>query len=94
VADACWACSVVDGLCGDRLEPGDQLVEFVRGEHVARRCRQLVGEGLDPLADLPACVGEPLATSTRSRTALNVPLCAAATRSKSDMRKRTVSQSN
>jgi hypothetical protein len=60
VAGTCRACSVVDGLgrgC-DRLERRDQLVELVRGEHVVRRRGQLVGEGLDPLAGVPAGVGE------------------------------------
>src|SRR5215831_1517847 len=61
VAVASCARSVVDGQYrgSDRLEPRDQLVELVRAEHVVRRRRQLVGEGLDPLPGLPADVGEP-----------------------------------
>lgn len=49
-----------DGLCrgGDLPELRDQLVELVHGQYVVGRCCQLVGEGVDPLFDLQAGVGE------------------------------------
>ena len=45
--------------CGDGLEARDELVELAQRQAVVRRCREIVGERLDPLFALPASVTEP-----------------------------------